>query len=108
MANDTGQIGWTVATETEERHPIYGKDPDSPAKYGVNWDGWLATGETVSTISVITPAGITSASENISGLKTFSTLSGGTAGTTYSVTHRITTSGGEGFDQTIAIQVWER
>jgi hypothetical protein len=106
------------------------KDPNSIETFTVVWcdedntndgsatdDGDLQ-GETISTAAAQMPSGITLGSENSSstsikgityGINTVHnmTLSGGTAGTDYDITSRITTSGGRTLDKTITIQCRE-
>ena len=104
----------------------YRKDPDSVEKWVVIWcdesnlntgavaDGGDLQGETISTIAAQVPAGLTLDAEEktevtVAGITyavdtTHSvTLSGGTAGETYSVTSRITTSGGRTLDRSFMI-----
>ena len=102
------------------------KDPDSVETFSVVWcdedgtndgsssdDGELQ-GETISTAAAQMPNGITLDSENKNitsiqgvtyGISTVHNmvLSGGTAGTNYDITSRITTSGGRTLDKTIRI-----
>jgi hypothetical protein len=108
------------------------KDPDSVETFTVVWcsedstnDGSASDtgdlqGETISTIAAQTsvPTGLTYDSENknqtsIQGI-TYAintvhniTMSGGTAGTSYAVVSRVTTSGGRTLDKTITIECRE-
>ena len=75
------------------------KDPDSIIVRGIDWTKSLQTSETISTSIWLADPGITiDADLGINGLVTKVKLSGGTIGTTYKVTNRITTSGGETLD----------
>lgn len=86
----------------------FAKDPDAVLDYSWDWSGWLAAGETISTSSVTVPAGITKDSEVGDGDSVTVWLSGGTGGTIYSVTCRITTTDSRTEDRTILISVGER
>lgn len=101
-------------------------DPDAVETFTVVWcskdntnDGSASDtgelqGETISTAAAQMPSGITLDSENKNSVSiqgvTYAistchnmTISGGTAGTDYSITSRITTSGGRTLDKTIII-----
>lgn len=104
------------------------KDPDAVETFTVVWcskdntnDGSASDtgelqGETLSTAAAQMPSGITLNSENknqttIQGI-TYAintchnlVISGGTAGTDYDITSRVTTSGGRTLDKTITIKV---
>ena len=69
------------------------KDPDAEKVYGFNWALWLAeTSETISTSVWTVPTGLTSSDETKDDTQTSIKISGGTAGETYEVVNRITTS----------------
>ena len=82
------------------------KDPNAILDYSIDWSDWLDTDE-ISTSTWTVPAGITKTDE--SNTTTIATiwLSGGTAGTTYSLLNRITTTGGRTADQTFKIYMKE-
>jgi len=89
------------------------KDPDAVLDYKLDWNDsskgpWLATGETISTSTWTVPTGITKDTETNSTTTSTVWLSGGTAGTDYDITCRITTDGGRTEDRTIRIQCRER
>lgn len=91
----------------------HSKDPNAVLDYRVDWSSWLAGGETISTSAWTVPTGITEV--NDAGHPTSSTtttatiwLSGGTDGTRYRVTNRITTSQGRTEDRSIYVSVMER
>ncbi len=88
--------------------PTFVKDPDAVLDYTVNWSDWLATGETISTSAFTVDSGITKDSESNTTTTGTVWLSGGTAGTRYEVTHRITTSDSRTDDRTFFVQVAER
>lgn len=83
------------------------KDPDAILDYSIDWETWL-DGDTISTSTWIVPTGITKDSDTYSTTATVIWLSGGTAGSSYSLTNRITTAGGRTEDRTIEILVKER
>ena len=97
------------------------KDPDSVLDYVFDWasltnetpDGssdWLASGETIITKTITAETGITVDSSSITDSNTSVTvwLSGGTAGTTYSLACKITTSASRTDERTIYIRVEQR
>lgn len=110
--------------------PLRKKDPNAVAKFHIIWcdptglndgsvqDRGFLQGATISTSAWTPPSGITEDSENkdavdIGGVSfaanTVATvvMSGGTAGTTYTLLNRITTSDGRTQDQSLKIQVEE-
>lgn len=86
----------------------YYKDPDAVLDYGLDWSSWLADGETISTSTWTVPSGITKDSDSNDGTSTTVWLSGGTAGTVYTVANKIVTSTGRTEERSILIQVKER
>ena len=68
------------------------KDPNSIIDYGCDWTDWLAQGEVISTSTWTVPTGLTSVSTVKENFVTSIFLSGGTVGTTYTLTNRITTN----------------
>ena len=83
------------------------KDPNAVIDYWIDWSKWLRGNDTVLTSEWIVPAGITQDSEANDTTTTTIWLSGGTAGSTYSLTNRITTAQGRTQDKTITIRVRE-
>lgn len=81
------------------------KDPDDVLDYSFDWSLWLATNETISTSTWILSPGITQNSATNTTLISTVWLSGGTAGTPYSVTNRITTNQARTVDRTMTIRV---
>lgn len=79
------------------------KDPDETKRYTVSWQDWLDVGETIVSAvfetSITVGAGVTLdvTGDTISGdgFSIVFYLSSGTAGVTYKVTMRITTSAGQ-------------
>lgn len=85
----------------------FAKDPDAVLDYSVDWSRWLA-GDELATSEWIVAADLTKASETNSPTKATVWLSGGAAGLSYSVTNRITTTGGRTEDRSFTIRVEER
>ena len=86
----------------------YYKDPDATLDYGFDWSEWLASGETISSSSWTIPTGLTEESSGFSGGIASVWLSGGTAGTNYEITNKITTSAGRTDERSHVIKVRER
>ena len=98
------------------------KDPDAVLDYKFDWAAdtngstdndatdWLASGETISSHTIIEETGITVDSSSLTDTNTSVTvwLSGGTADNHYDVTCRIVTSESRTDDRTIQIYVKER
>jgi hypothetical protein len=87
----------------------YLKDSNATLDYGVNWAPWLGT-DTISASAWTVQTGLTTATPAPSFTTTTTTiwLSGGTVGTTYTVTNRVTTAAGRIDDRTFTIQVIDR
>ena len=86
----------------------YLKDPDAVLDYGFDWSDWLADGETISTSTWTIPTGLTEDSETETTTATKVWLSGGTAGTDYTVSNKIVTSDGRTDERSMTIRVQER
>lgn len=67
------------------------KDPDAVLDYGFDWTDWLTDTEVISTSTWTVPTGITMDSDSETTTATKVWLSGGTAGTTYTITNKIVT-----------------
>lgn len=82
------------------------KDPSAVLDYTIDWSEWLSSNnDTISNASVPSaPSGLTVQSP-VTHTATATTVwvSGGTAGTSYDVTVRITTTGGRQDERTITI-----
>lgn len=100
---------------------IFRKDPNAVLDYKFDWapltngaDGgssdWLASGETISTKTITVSTGLTEDSSAITDTNTSVTvwLSGGTAGTSYTVACKIATSDSRTDERTITINVRDR
>lgn len=70
------------------------KDPDATLDYGFDWSLWLGT-DTIAISEWIVPSALTivPGSETADDTKTKCFISGGVAGTNYTVTNKITTTG---------------
>ena len=69
------------------------KDPVTDLDYEFDWSDWLATGESVSTYTLVIPSGLsigTAAASSTVSAVTF-TVSGGTVGISYPVTCEMVT-----------------
>ena len=84
------------------------KDPDSRLDYEVNWFAWL-NGDSISSVTWVVPTGITEGTGTYASSFTGTTatvwLEGGTAGTVYQITCRITTALGRIDDFTFALSI---
>ena len=87
----------------------YVKDPDERLDYTINWnDGWLASGETISTSDWTLDSGITEYSSSNSNTTATVWISGGTHGQEYKATNQITTSASRIGERSIKILCRER
>lgn len=88
------------------------KDPGATLDFYIEWASWLSTGDAVSDADWTADTGITIGSgeyaPSVSGTKATVWLSGGTAGTKYRVTCRLTTTAGRIDDRSITINVVDR
>jgi hypothetical protein len=89
--------------------PIFGeiKDPDAVLDYFYDWTGWLS-GDTIIASTWIVPTGLTKESESNTATGATIWVSGGTAGTNYPVTNRISTAAGRTEDRTSVIKCKDR
>ncbi len=83
------------------------KDPNAVLDYTFDWSAWLGA-DTIASSSMIVDTGITNSSDSNDTDSATIWLSGGTAGTEYKITNRITTAAGRTADRTILITVKER
>lgn len=89
--------------------PLYQKDPDAVLDFKQDWTEWLAvTGDTIVTSTWIVPTGITKTTDSNTTATATVWLSGGTAGQSYAVVNRITTTQGRTDDRTMQIAVRDR
>lgn len=88
----------------------YVKDPADALDFEVDWDTWLATGETIAAVDWTVPAGIVEpASPTTEPTGTTATiwLEGGTAGEDYDIGCRITTNQGRIVERSFTVLVRE-
>lgn len=83
------------------------KDPDAVLDYQIDWSTWLGS-DTIASSSWVIPTGITEDSDSNTTTTATVWLSGGTAGTTYTVTNRIVTAGGRTEDRSLTIKCYDR
>lgn len=83
------------------------KDPNAVLDYVNDWSDWLGT-DTIVTSTWTPPTGITVDSHVSTDTSATVWLSGGTAGTTYSVVNRIVTAAGRTEDRTLTFRVVDR
>lgn len=84
------------------------KDPHAKLDYGFDWSDWLVSGETIAASTWTVPDGITEGAKQLDDNSTKIWLSGGTAGETYTITNKVTTSGGRIDERSFEIQVENR
>lgn len=71
---------------------IFVKSPNATLDFGFDWSDWLDSGETIEASSWSVPSGLTNVGDSFSTTQTKIWLSGGTAGTEYTVTNTIETT----------------
>lgn len=84
------------------------KSPDAILSYTIDWTAWLPTGDSISAVVWTVPTGMTSVTESNTSYKASIKLSGGTAGTTYDIKCKITTTGGLTEARTLRFIIVER
>jgi len=87
---------------------IFEKDPDAVLDYAFDWSDWLGSGETIETVTITVSSGITKDSDTESDGVVIIWLSGGTAGTSYTVACKIVTSSSRTDERSITIMVINR
>jgi len=80
------------------------KDPEAVLSYTITWSDWLAS-DTISTSTWTVESGITKDSDSNTTTAATITLSGGTAGTTYTLVNHIVTAAGLEDDRSLFIKV---
>lgn len=80
------------------------KDPDEVLDYRIDWSGRL-DGDTISASTWAVPVGITQDSASNTTTSATIWLSGGTSGEQYTLTNRVTTTGGRTLEQKITLRV---
>lgn len=85
------------------------KDPNDNLDWGCTWTEWLALAETVATSTwTSTPTGLTHGAESTTDEVTSIFLTGGVAGTTYTLTNRIITNQGRTEERSMIIKCQEK
>lgn len=85
------------------------KDPDARLDYMRDWSDWLApVGDTIETSEWIVPDGLEASEESHDDTTATVWLAGGTVGTRYEITNRITTAGGRIDDRSFNITIRDR
>jgi hypothetical protein len=84
------------------------KDPSAVLDYTWNWAAWLGSDTITGTPTITTQSGLTKDSQSNTTTTVTAWLSGGTAGTTYTVACRIVTTAGRTDERTIQIAVRDR
>jgi hypothetical protein len=83
------------------------KDPDATIDYTVDWADWLES-DTIASAAWVLSTGITLSAQSNTDTTATAWVSGGTAGTTYTATCRITTAAGRIDDRTIRLVVRDK
>lgn len=83
---------------------VFAKDPDERKDYAVDWSTRLP-GDTITLSTWTAEPGITLDSPSLAGYVATAWLSGGTSGTSYLVTNRVTTSGGRVLEEAVLVRV---
>lgn len=86
---------------------VYDKDPNAVLDYTEDWRIWLGDDQIFSS-SWTLPAGVANAGATFSATTTTIWITGGTAGTSYSVYNQITTVNGRTDKRTIKINAVDR
>lgn len=84
---------------------IIRKDPDAKLDYALSWSGVFDSTDTLSSVVWTVPAGLTKESQSESALSSTIVLSGGVAGTTYTLIATATSTAGYIEDQEITVYV---
>ena len=84
------------------------KDPVAVLDYSIEWSKWLAGDQIQTSTWTVSDPAIEAGNDSTIATRTTVWLSGGIAGQSYTVTNRITTSGGRTDERSFDIQVQER
>lgn len=84
------------------------KDPDAVLPYVFDWTDWLASGETISSATMTVETGLTKDSETNTTTTHTVWVSGGTIGTRYLLTSRVTTNLGKTDDRSALVRITDR
>lgn len=83
------------------------KDPDAILDYGINWADWLGD-DTITMSTWTVPVGISRQTDLFNSRATVIWMSGGSAGSSYSVVNHVVTAAGRADDRTLKFNVTER
>jgi len=100
-----------MAPQTTRDRRLEPKDPDNPTDYGISAADLLPASVTLDSAALVglsDPTGLTVASPTVAGSVASFRTTGGTAGTEYRVTIKLTFSDGQARDRTVIIPVRER
>ena len=86
---------------------VFRKDANAVLDFQIDWSNWLGI-DTLATSTWTIPSGIMQDSASNTTTTATIWLSGGTVGTAYTLTNRITTAAGRTQDQSITILVIDR
>jgi hypothetical protein len=84
------------------------KDPQATLDYHVDWSTWMEDGDAIIASDWFVADGLTEVVDAFSTTVATVWLSGGTAGQSYTVTNRITTSDGRIDERSITIKAEQR
>ena len=84
------------------------KDPDAVLDYTVDWSDWLGADTITGTPTWTVGTGLTKASQTNTTTTATAWLSGGTAGSDYTVACKIVTTGGRTDERSFTVQVRTR
>lgn len=94
--------------ENTAGQPIIPKDPEASLVYGIDVAGLLGAGDSISSVSTAASSGITAGTAVSTGTIVKVRISGGTVGTTGSVTLRWTTANGDTDERTLYFDIKQR
>ena len=84
------------------------KDPDAVLDYSIDWSKWLAGDQIQTSEWTVSDPAILGANDSNTATRTTVWLSGGMAGQSYTITNRITTSGGRTDDRSFTVKIADR
>jgi len=84
------------------------KDPDAVLDYAIEWSRWLAGDQIETSAWSVSDSTLEAANDSNTATRATIWLSGGVSGQSYTVTNRITTSGGRTDERSFVIQVQDR
>ena len=84
------------------------KDPDAVLDYSVDWSKWLVGDQIETSAWFVNDPSLQPADDSNTTTRATIWLAGGEGGQLYTVTNRITTSGGRTDERSFVIQVQER